>query len=580
MKGTYITLLFLLIINLVRGQDKYIVTKDIYLKSNPDKSADDIISIPKGTQINLGSRSDSPFIYTKFKEEEGYISLFDLELLKETETLIEENQSGGTQKGDTSKIKGPKKDSIVKTPQPVKVLTESNDKFSILYFILFILLTILTQLIIYFLRRNLLREYKSLSELKKDVELEHSGILEERKKVESSKNELIHENQLQIIQKQRIQDLKKENEDNNSRLNSERIRLDSIRKELENQDQKNKERDKELEKIKKELDEKEVALNKKKASLQSLKDEIEQKSGSLDDIKKKDSQFTEKAESYKPIVVRFHDKVFEPSANTLGIFDSKIISNLNAFVPPYTSFLLRKDVIKFGTCNFDEPFEGIKPYEKVQIYCYFNMRKHFFSSYAIYEALFPELENRIFGKNRKLFLIDIGCGPLTSGLGLAAVYYDKKVDKNIQMTYYGIDTSEAMRKKAKEFAGTSLLSSSKCNFHKKLNEIDLNKEIIDKKSQNLFFIINTSYLFASDSLEDAEIVSFISKLKSIFPAQPILFVFQNPDDVAKNKKYDRFKEKINILNTPFSEVRPIKYKNRPPLGDTSEEVVKFEILEL
>ena len=57
-------------------------------------------------------------------------------------------------------------------------------------------------------------------------------------------------------------------------------------------------------------------------------------------------------------------------------------------------------------------------------------------------------------------------------------------------------------------------------------------------------------------------------------------MFQNPDDVAKNKKYDRFKEKINILNTPFSEVRPIKYKNRPPLGDTSEEVVKFEILEL
>jgi hypothetical protein len=81
-------------------------------------------------------------------------------------------------------------------------------------------------------------------------------------------------------------------------------------------------------------------------------------------------------------------------------------------------------------------------------------------------------------------------------------------------------------------------------------------------------------------LEDTDIVSFISKLKSIFPAQPILFVFQNPDDEAKNTKYYRFKEKINILNTPFSEVRPIKYKNKPPTGDTSEEVVKFEILEL
>lgn len=282
----YIILLFLLVVNLVWGQDQYIVTKDIYLKSNPDKFADDLISIPKGTQITLGSRTDSPFIYAKFKDEEGYISLFDLELLKETESAKGENHSGGEQKGDTSKIKVHKKDSIVHIPTPVTVVSDSSYKFSIIYFILFILLTILTQLIIYFLRRNLLREYKSLSELKRDIELEHSGILNERKKVESSKNELIHEKQLQIIQKQRIQDLKKENEDNNSRLNSERIRLDSIREELENQEQKNKERGKELEKLKKELDEKEVALNKKKSSLQILEKEIEQKSDALEEIKK------------------------------------------------------------------------------------------------------------------------------------------------------------------------------------------------------------------------------------------------------------------------------------------------------
>ena len=50
------------------------------------------------------------------------------------------------------------------------------------------------------------------------------------------------------------------------------------------------------------------------------------------------------------------------------------------------------------SCSF-EYFNEIKPYDKVQIYCYFNMRKHFFSSYAIFEAMFPELDNRIFKKN-------------------------------------------------------------------------------------------------------------------------------------------------------------------------------------
>ena len=72
----------------------------------------------------------------------------------------------------------------------------------------------------------------------------------------------------------------------------------------------------------------------------------------------------------------------------------------------------------------------------------------------------------------------------------------------------------------------------------------------------------------------------MSQLQKQFPGRPILFIFQNPDNEDRNKKYYKFKEKVKIYNIPFSEVKNIRYKNNPAATSLSEENVKFEILEL
>ena len=280
----------------------------------------------------------------------------------------------------------------------------------------------------------------------------------------------------------------------------------------------------------------------------------------------------------KPFKITFFDRIYEPSENTHNIFKSKIINDINIY--SYTSYSLRKDVIEYGMTDFDKYFNEIKPYDKVQIYCYFNMRKHFFSSYAIFEAMFPELDNRIFKKNKNLIFIDFGCGPLTSGLGLAAVYKDKKDTEVIKMKYIGIDISVTMRKKAKEFASTNLFVLTECTFLSSLGDLNLLKETAKFNSQNLFFIINACYLFASSTLDESLISNFVSQLQKQFPSRPILFIFQNPDNEDRNKKYYKFKEKVKIHNKPFSEVKNIRYKNNPSARSFSEENVKFEILEL
>ena len=280
----------------------------------------------------------------------------------------------------------------------------------------------------------------------------------------------------------------------------------------------------------------------------------------------------------KPFKITFFDRIYEPSENTHNIFKSKIINDINVY--SYTSYSLRNDVIEYGMTDFDKYFNEIKPYDKVQIYCYFNMRKHFFSSYAIFEAMFPELDNRIFKKNKNLIFIDLGCGPLTSGLGLAAVYKDKKDTEVIKMKYIGIDISVTMRKKAKEFATTNLFALTECTFLSSLGDLNLAKETAKFNSQNLFFIINACYLFASSTLDESLISNFVSQLQKLFPGCPIIFIFQNPDNEDRNKKYYKFKEKVKIYNIPFSEVKNIRYKNNPAATSLSEENVKFEILEL
>jgi predicted TPR repeat methyltransferase len=206
------------------------------------------------------------------------------------------------------------------------------------------------------------------------------------------------------------------------------------------------------------------------------------------------------------------------------------------------------------------------------------MRKHFFTTYAIYEKIFTTLNSNAFKNSKELVFIDFGCGSLTSGLALASLYYDNK-NEPISMRYIGIDIAESMLEKAKEFAESELFSSnSKLSFY---NNWDLvsDSTVAEITQNNSFVIFNASYLFASSSLDERSLASFVNKITSHLNNKAY-FVFQNPDRGDRNEKYKKFKKDVSH-EIEASDTQRIYYKNNSnSTFEPSNEVVNYEILSL
>jgi hypothetical protein len=274
------------------------------------------------------------------------------------------------------------------------------------------------------------------------------------------------------------------------------------------------------------------------------------------------------------------EKVYTPSAITQRVFQDLILDHINTagYLQKYSTDEIRADILNYGRADFTEAYEDLSPYDRVQLYCYFNMRKHFFTTYAVYEKVFTILNKTVLKKQKNLVFIDFGCGSLTSGLALASLYYDRE-EEPITMQYIGIDIADSMLEKAKEFADTELFSpNSRFNFYSSWELIPDNT-VVEITQNNSFVVFNASYLFASCSLDEKGLASFVNKTTSDLQ-EKAYFVFQNPDRADRNEKYKRFKNavahKIEAIGT-----QKIYYKNNVnSTFEPSNEIVNYEILSL
>jgi hypothetical protein len=274
------------------------------------------------------------------------------------------------------------------------------------------------------------------------------------------------------------------------------------------------------------------------------------------------------------------DKVYTPSAITQRVFQDLIIGHINTsgYLQKYSNDEIRADILNYGRADFTKAYNDLTPYDRVQLYCYFNMRKHFFTTYAVYEKIFTTLNSNVFQKNKELVFIDLGCGSLTSGLALASLYYDIE-NEPISMRYIGIDIAESMLEKAKEFSETVLFSpKSEFNFYSSWDIVP-HSVVAEITQNNSFVIFNASYLFASSSLNEKSLASFVNKI-ILHLTNKAYFVFQNPDRADRNEKYKKFKKDVTH-QIEASDTQIIYYKNNSnSTFEPSSEVVNYEILSL
>lgn len=237
---------------------------------------------------------------------------------------------------------------------------------------------------------------------------------------------------------------------------------------------------------------------------------------------------------------------------------------------------IRGEILDYGKTNFDENYNTkITAEIKTLFYCYYNMKKHFFTSYAVFKKIWVSIKKTFTDSSFKPVFIDLGCGPLTSGLAIGDLFHSETSQK-INFTYIGIDISNAMIDRAQSFSKKELfVQDHSFFFYNNWNQIP--SSILKKAAgSNNPFIINASYLFASNSVDEKDLAIFVTKLTGVY--KNVHFIFQNPDRTDRNTKWENFKKciKFKLIDSGVEKViyKTAKSAYREPTGED----VYFEIL--
>lgn len=280
------------------------------------------------------------------------------------------------------------------------------------------------------------------------------------------------------------------------------------------------------------------------------------------------------------------NKTLEVAPNFKAMFDQLVIHEIEADLrSQYPKILygcdndyIRNNVIEYGRTDFDQSTATHSPAEKVNLYCYFYMRKHYFSSISIFESFRGYFKTNFANSNNRITFIDFGCGPLTAGLAFQQSFASTP---HFHFDYIGIDISCTMLDKAKEFAGSDLFShDTRFQFSKSIHGIS------EPYWQSVFalpnlVILNFSYLFGSITKDDTEkLASELNALLDKYPLNKYILVFQNNIVEKQNRAYVIFKKLIPRLQsvTHYPKSEKINYKDATISHYDKAETVYYELL--
>jgi len=273
------------------------------------------------------------------------------------------------------------------------------------------------------------------------------------------------------------------------------------------------------------------------------------------------------------------DKIYDPSDFTEVLFDEKILTYIrnhektvwHHILLGFEKYIVRTSIIKYGQANFDNNYKNLTSNEVVKLYCYFNMRKHYYTSMYLLDKC--TWINKLVSSLGSLKFIDIGCGPATSGIALLDHLHLSNLP--IKFDYIGIDYYQSMLDEAANFMENDVYPKE--NRQQYIKSITLLDHNMMNDANSIF--VNTSYLFGSPTLDIKQLSNEVNKLLNLYKNIPRFLLFQNTPEPSKNKNYLEFKQMLVSHEVLLSEKTTIKYNNQrnsfyPPV----KEHVYFEIL--
>lgn len=273
-------------------------------------------------------------------------------------------------------------------------------------------------------------------------------------------------------------------------------------------------------------------------------------------------------------------KIYTPDDEFTSVFDDLVINKLKndprtikalesskndwwQVLLGESNDFIRANVIEFGRADFDfeQPSlfnQSFSKEDKVNLYCFYNMRKHYFSGVSIFDSYKEFFEIELKQISGRTAFIDFGCGPLTSGIAFHQTF---KHNKEFSMKYVGIDISNAMRNKATEFSKSILFKkNTEFIFLSSLKRLEENKLKEWFRVSNLV-ILNFSYLFANlNTVQINELVNDVNQLVKKYPLNKYVLIYQNP--VHRHHNFTRFKNQLKgIVNSIVRKSETVSYNN-------------------
>lgn len=187
-------------------------------------------------------------------------------------------------------------------------------------------------------------------------------------------------------------------------------------------------------------------------------------------------------------------------------------------------------VIECGQADFDLPYKHLNGGDRALLYAYFNQLAHL-------EEL-QEAFTQLFGTRRPdqpLIVVDVGCGPFTGGLALAAVF-----GNDVPFSYVGVDRSLAMRELGERLAraaeGAGALNCAGRQWVQDLNAI----EWVGAPGWRPVLVI-ASYLLASPTLDAEALVAELDVLCARFGRGPVTVLYTNSPKAQPNRSFGAFR---------------------------------------
>ncbi len=214
--------------------------------------------------------------------------------------------------------------------------------------------------------------------------------------------------------------------------------------------------------------------------------------------------------------------------------------------------------INYGRCDFSH---GMMVYSKleqrqvaltaanqVDIYCHYLMPIYREKAIQLFLSRMEEITTLANRHDRRVKMIDFGCGPATCGVALAEVM--GKIEKgkieckhSLNVEYIGIDTSEAMRTKGEEEMQHAATNKNiSWQFAESLETLPHDTTLYDSTlNKSALVILNFAHFFASIDSETAEALAVNIK-RITDDNNDYMWIVQQEEDDNRLRSYRVFRK--------------------------------------